>query len=128
MNPGVVLFWVLCAVVCYSEAGRFEARYGRTPFGWSRGLWAILGFLVSLIALILLAIGESRGRKAAAQQPQYGPPPPYGQPPLYGQPAYGQPAYGQAPQYGQPAHPPQPPVPSWSHLPPPPSGPPAPRP
>ena len=47
------------------EARRFQAQYGRTPWGWSPGLWgAVLG-LVWPIGLVLLALAERAGRADA---------------------------------------------------------------
>jgi hypothetical protein len=86
MQPGIFVFWVLCSIACYTEAGRFAARYGRTPFGWSRGMWAVLGFLLSLIAICLLGIAERVGRKQAAGQPGGVWQAAGGQPQHYGQP------------------------------------------
>lgn len=140
VNPIAVVFAMLCCVACYTEAGRFRERYGRTPFGWSQGLWAVVGLLLSILGICLLGIAERIGRSAAAKQPagtvqkssQYGQPgygqpphgrpgPQYGQPQQFGQPAYGQAPYGSAPAaYAPPAAPP-----TWGALPPPPSGPPA---
>ena len=83
----------LCSVACYREATRFETQYGRTPFGWSNTLWAVAGFLLGLLGIVLIAIAERIGRRAAASRPVGYGPPQYGQQ-QYGQPAYGQPAYG----------------------------------
>jgi hypothetical protein len=142
MQPGIFVFWILCSIACYTEAGRFDARYGRTPFGWSKVMWAIVGFLLNVIGICLLGIAERIGRRAAAKQPvgarqaPGGQPPPYGQPvhgqPVYGQPVYGQPVDGHPSQFGQPAYgSPRasyttPPAPAWGTLPPPPPPPPPP--
>jgi hypothetical protein len=120
MNPGASLFLALVfGIAGHNEAKRFEKRYGRTPFGWRAYVWGIICFLSFLIGLVLLAIAERIGRKAAANasmygqayaqpvyaQPGYGPAPygsaPYGSAP-YGPPTYAPPGYA-PPEYGQPA-------------------------
>ncbi|MDQ1495365.1 MAG: hypothetical protein QOG69_1848 [Actinomycetota bacterium] len=125
MNPGASLFLALVfGIAGHNEAKRFEKRYGRTPFGWRAYVWGIICFLSFLIGLVLLAIAERMGRKAAANasmygqayaqpvyaQPGYGPAPygpaPYGSAPYgsapYGPPTYAPPGYA-PPEYGQPA-------------------------
>lgn len=114
-QPVLLFFWLGCAAVCFSEARRCRDRYGRSPFGWSPTMWAIVGFLLSIIGIGLLAFGEHKVRNAAANQTYgyggqgygspagFGAPQAYGQQQAYGQPGYGQPAYGQ-PAYGQPAY------------------------
>jgi hypothetical protein len=120
MNPGASLFLALVfGIAGHNEAKRFEKRYGRTPFGWRAYVWGIICFLSFLIGLVLLAIAERIGRKAAANasmygqayaqpvyaQPGYGPAP-YGSAPYapapYGPPTYAPPGYA-PPEYGQPA-------------------------
>jgi hypothetical protein len=97
-DSGVLIFAVVFGIAGYGEANRFNKRYGRTPFGWSPIIWGVICFLSFLIGLILLAIGERIGRKAAAAAPTYGCS--YNQP-VYGAPGYGAPGYG-APVYGAP--------------------------
>ena len=127
MQPGMLIFWIGCSAVCFSEARRFRDRYGKSPFGWSPGMWAVVGLLLSVIALVMIGIAEQIGRKAAAQQPvgygaqNYGPPAGFGYPPAYGQPA----AFTPPPPLGAPTNPwAVPPAPSAAPLlpPPPPSG------
>jgi hypothetical protein len=107
VNAGVLIFGVLFGVAGYGEANRFNKRYGRTPFGWPAIVWGVVCFLSFLIGLVLLAIGERIGRKAAEAGPTYGGS--YNQPvyaaPGYGAPGYGPPAYGPPPN-GTPGYPP----------------------
>jgi hypothetical protein len=95
VNSGFLIFAVLFGIAGYGEANRFNKRYGRTPFGWPAIVWGIVCFLSFLIGLILLAIGERIGRKAAAAAPTYGG--------SYNQPVYGAPGYG-APGYAPPGY------------------------
>jgi hypothetical protein len=128
VNPAATLVWaVLFGCAGYGEAARFHKRYGRSPFGWPALVWAFVCFLSFLVGLVLLAIGERIGRKAAARAPMngqaYNQPvyaqAPYGPPPVYGQPAYPPPVYGQPayppPVYGQPAYAPPPSAPPTPH-------------
>jgi hypothetical protein len=121
VNPGAaLLLGLVFGFAGYREVGRFQKRYGRTPFGWPAIVWGVICFLSFLIGIVLLAIGERIGRKRAAATPMYGgsyTQPVYGAPPSYGPHAYVPPAqhplgYGpplqQPPVYGAPAQPPQP--------------------
>ena len=57
---------LLCCVACYSEAGRFRDRYGRTPFGWSQGCGPSSA---SCSASSASACSESLSGSAATQPP-----------------------------------------------------------
>jgi hypothetical protein len=103
VNPGAaLLLGLVFGFAGYREVGRFQKRYGRTPFGWPAIVWGVICFLSFLIGVILLAIGERIGRKRAAATPMYGgsyTQPVYAAPPGYGPPAQ----YGPPVQYGPPA-------------------------
>lgn len=62
-----LILCVLFALAGFQEAQRFERQYGRTPWGLSPWVWALMLGLAFLIGLILLAVAERMGRRAAAE-------------------------------------------------------------
>lgn len=80
MNAGLLVLAVLFGVAGFLEARRFGREHGRTPWGWDPWVWGLVMFLSFLIGVILIAIAERQGRKAApvASYGGYGAqPPPY---------------------------------------------------
>ena len=53
----------------YFAAQRVERQQGRSPYGWEPTTWSIICFSTVLFGRILLAAGESRGRKNPSVQP-----------------------------------------------------------
>jgi hypothetical protein len=51
MNTFVLLVWVLCAIVCYQQA--------KTK-GLNQGLWAVLGLLFGVFAVIGVFLQKDR--------------------------------------------------------------------
>ena len=51
MNTVILLVWVLCAIICYQQA--------KTK-GLNEGLWALMGLLFGVFAVIGVALQKSR--------------------------------------------------------------------
>jgi hypothetical protein len=59
---------VVFAGAAYQHTSHFGRKYGRTPWGWSPWIWAVVCGLSLLIGLLLLVVAERTGRAQAARQ------------------------------------------------------------
>lgn len=67
MNSVTLILCVVFAIAGYGEAQRFERQFGRTPWGLSAWIWALMLGLAFLIGLVLLAVAERMGRRDVAK-------------------------------------------------------------
>jgi uncharacterized integral membrane protein len=68
LGPSLVL-GVVFAVLGARESQKFSQRYGRTPWGWPTGVWALLCFLSLVVgAILLFAARRTTAREVEAER------------------------------------------------------------
>jgi hypothetical protein len=63
-----VIISLVFGLAGYREGLRFEREYGRSPWGWHPLIWGAIMFLSFFVGLLLIAIAERSGRRAAAKR------------------------------------------------------------
>lgn len=66
----------LIAVLAYREAKKAVETHGKGPWGLAPGVWAVLGFFLGLIGLLLLVIAKRSLEKEAPKALDAPPAPP----------------------------------------------------
>ena len=69
MNPALLVVAAFIGVACYKDAGKFERRHGKAPWGASPAMWGVLGFLFGLFGAVALYIAERGTKKHLAAAP-----------------------------------------------------------
>lgn len=110
MNAIVFVIAALLASWAYRDVQRFQATWGKGPWGGSPRVWAVVCFLIGIIGVLLLVLAKRNTKKQLqananwiappSVDPRYTPPRPHGQ---------------------LPPPPPAPPTNEWTPPPPPPS-------